>query len=167
MKAQAPDGSYTVIVMPQALREFDRSCAAARELETGGVLIGRYSDDRTTAIVVEATSPPPDSRQGRAWFQRGIAGIRDLLQQRWRARKRSYYLGEWHYHPVQDVVPSSDDFEQMASIANANNYRCREPLMVILGDGQTANGTRIARIFVCPVGQSPTEVFPETSPDDR
>lgn len=163
MRGQTADGSYLVVVDPEVLKAIDGFCSAAGRAETGGVLVGRYSDDRTTAIVVEATAPPPDSRRGTTWFKRGVAGLRALLKRRWSARERTYYLGEWHYHPARDVVPSGDDFDQMASISSANHYRCREPLMMIFGAARTADDERAFRIFVCPVGEPPAEVFPEVS----
>lgn len=163
MRAQTADGSYSVVVEAAVLQEIDRFCTAAGKVETGGVLVGRYSEDRTTALVLEVTSPPADSRQGSAWFKRGIAGLRALLRRRWNARERTYYLGEWHFHPARTVVPSGDDFEQMASIARTNDYRCREPLMMIFGAARAANGVRTARMFVCPADEPPAEVFPEGS----
>lgn len=162
MRAQTADGSYSVVVEAAVLQEIDRFCTAAGKVETGGVLVGRYSEDRTTALVLEATSPPEDSRQGSAWFKRGIAGLRALLKRRWNARERTYYLGEWHYHPARQVVPSGDDFAQMASIARTNHYRCREPLMMIFGAARAPTGTRTrtVRTFVCPSDSLAAEVFP-------
>src|SRR4051794_5631493 len=90
------DGAYGLRIEASALREVDRMCCAARSIETGGILVGRYSPDLSVAIVREATPPPSDSLQGRSWFNRGIAGLREMLAQRWGAKERTHYLGEWH-----------------------------------------------------------------------
>ena len=157
--ARTKDGSHSLIVDADALREIDSICSAAGDIETGGVLIGRYSANGTTATILEATAPPSDSQQGHTWFNRGSAGLRKTLQQRWRNKERSYYIGEWHFHPAAHVVPSADDFSQMAQIANANQYKCREPLLLIFGAAKNQSGQRVVRAFVCPAGDLPIELI--------
>ncbi len=150
--AQTTDGSYGLIIEAGALRDLDRMCAAAGDIETGGVLVGRYSADLTTAIVMEATPPPSDSRQGPFWFDRGVAGLREMLRRRWRSKERTYYVGEWHFHPTAHIAPSEEDVAQMYRICHDPNYHCTEPVLLILGrlsDGQE----RAARAFVFPGGE--------------
>lgn len=154
------DGTYGLVIEEPALRELDRMCSAAGNIETGGVLIGRYSADLAVAIVQEATPPPADSRQGPSWFNRGVTGLREMLRRRWRSKERTYYLGEWHFHPASRVVPSTDDFTQMVQISHADEYRCREPLLVIFGASKGKEGQRDVRAFVFPAGVSPVEIFP-------
>lgn len=143
------DGTYGLVIEEPALCGLDRMCGDAGDIETGGVLVGWYSADLAVAVVREATPPPSDSRQGRSWFNRGVAGLRDMLRRRWRSKERSYYLGEWHYHPSQHVEPSSVDIEQMYTIREDPNYRCEEPLLVIFG--RVGEGDeRTARAFIFP-----------------
>jgi hypothetical protein len=73
------DGIFGIVIEPKVIRQIDRLCIAAGDSETGGILIGRYTEDRSTAIIAEATPPPPDSRQGHSWFVRGVAGLAELL----------------------------------------------------------------------------------------
>jgi hypothetical protein len=153
------DRGYGLRIEAAVLRDINRMCGDAKFVETGGILIGRYSPQRTVAIVTEATPPPKDSHQARFWFTRGIAGLREMLAQRWRANDRTYYLGEWHFHPIVTIVPSADDFSQMFQIAHADNYRCKEPLLVIFG-ADDGHGARSLRAFVCPIGSLPTELLP-------
>lgn len=133
-------------------------CRDVGSVETGGILVGRYSLDLKLAIVREATPPPSDSRRGRTWFNRGVAGLREMLAQRWRAKDRTHYLGEWHFHPVPSVVPSADDFLQMVQIAHNSEYQCREPLLVIVG-AKKIESDRAVRAFVCPTSKSPMELI--------
>lgn len=153
------DGAFAVQFRATVLRELDRHCREAGSSETGGILIGRYSEDLSMAIVREATPPPPDSRRGHSWFVRGVNGLRDILGKRWRAKERTHYLGEWHFHPVAHVEPSGDDFAQMFEISHAKEYDCKEPLLLILGAGQR-QGQRTFRAFVCPAGGTPSELLP-------
>jgi integrative and conjugative element protein (TIGR02256 family) len=154
-----PDGAYGLRIEAGAFGELDRICREAGLVETGGILVGCYSHDLTMAIVHEVTPPPSDSRRGHTWFNRGVAGLRDMLAQRWRARDRTHYLGEWHFHPASIIVPSTEDFSQMITISKADEYKCREPLLVILGSSER-EGARALRVFICPAGGSPTEVLP-------
>lgn len=144
-------------IRPSAIDMLDVYCRSAGASETGGILLGRYSDDFSLAIVIEVTPPPSDSRRGRSWFLRGVDGLRDLLINRWRARERSFYIGEWHFHPVDRVEPSDDDFVQMAAIGDDISYQCREPLLVILSMG-SMGAQRAFRAFVCPRKSSPLEL---------
>lgn len=164
--ARTSDGIFSVVIQADAIEEVDRQCLASGNVETGGVLVGRYTEDQSTAIVLEATPPPSDSRQGRSWFYRGVSGLKAFLAQRWHSKERSYYLGEWHYHPATLVIPSQDDFDQMVQIAQAKEYKCREPLLLIFGASHGDSGQRALRAFVCPIESRPTELHPEISQCD-
>lgn len=157
------DGSYRVLIEARALSDLDRMCQASGQIETGGVLVGYYSSDLSVAVVCEATLPPSDSRRGRSSFVRGIAGLREMFRRRWRSKIRTYYLGEWHFHPARQVEPSSDDVAQMAKIASADEYSCREPILVILCAAHR-NARRALRAFVCPRGISPLEFGEDAAP---
>lgn len=153
------DGTFAVQFQATVFRALDRHCRDAGSSETGGILIGHHSEDLSVAIVREATPPPSDSRRGRSWFVRGVNGLRDMLGKRWRAKDRTHYLGEWHFHPVVHVEPSGDDFAQMVEISRAKEYDCKEPLLLILGAGQH-QGRRSFRAFVCPAEGAPSELLP-------
>jgi integrative and conjugative element protein (TIGR02256 family) len=158
-EGKTPDGEYGLRLETPVLRDLDRMCGESGWTETGGVLIGRYSADRTLAIVGEATPPPADSRRGRSWFHRGVTGLRETLARRWRSPERTHYLGEWHFHPADVVVPSADDFSQMEQIALSRRYQCREPILLIVGAGE-GSAVRPLRAFVCPAAAEPKELLP-------
>ena len=144
-----PCGRYAARLTEGAWRQMQRECAAAGAVETGGVLIGHYTADESTAIITEALPPPSDSTCGHTWFHRGIAGLCGLLAKRWKSQRRTYYVGEWHYHPTSTVEASRDDLAQMCGINSDPRYRCREPIMVIVGQGRYG-GDRPMRSFVFP-----------------
>lgn len=156
-KGRTDDGAFAVDLQASVLGALDRYCRDSGSVETGGILIGRYSDDFTLAIVQEATSAPTDSKRGHSWFVRGVSGLREMLGKRWSARLRTYYVGEWHFHPANHVEPSGDDFAQMIEISRAREYECKEPLLVILG-ATKHEGQRIFRVFVCPAEKTPMEL---------
>lgn len=105
--------------------------------ETGGILLGQYLDT-TTATISKIIGPTSDSKSGRYWFVRGVKGLSTLLSKAW--KKNEYYLGEWHYHPNGTITPSSQDLVQIKKIAKSNDYKCPEPIMVIIaGNYQSYN----------------------------
>jgi hypothetical protein len=157
-RGKTESGTFAVELQAAVLGALDRHCRDAGSVETGGILIGRYSDDLALAIVSEATPPPTDSERGGSWFVRGVSGLRELLGKRWKAVERTFYVGEWHFHPVVRVEPSGQDFAQMLQISQSREYDCKEPLLLILGAGQR-EGQRVFRAFVCPAGDAPMELL--------
>lgn len=148
---------YRMLLTRAVWNAICRHCGKNEGLETGGILMGYYTDDQRTAVVTEATPPPSDSKSGGTWFQRGVAGLQRLLRRRWVQRNRRYYLGEWHFHPALVVEPSGDDIRQMFRISEAETYNCPEPIMLIAG--RAVNGERRCRAFVFPRSSSMREFF--------
>lgn len=125
------DGRFHVLLQPAALQEMLDCCAAASPNETGGILVGRLQDSTGAAIITEATPHPEDSEKGRWFFRRGVAGLRALLQQRWKYGE--YYLGEWHFHPGGSSNASFCDDRAMSRIARSDRYGCSEPILIVIG----------------------------------
>ena len=103
-------------------------------LETGGILLGRYSTSLDLAIVQRALPPPRNSQQGRTWFERGTQGLQKILTESWHKPQnaREYYLGEWHSHPDGPPFPSERDRTQMQEIAESESCHCPEPILLLI-----------------------------------
>ena len=61
-KKQTENGTFAVEFRASVLGAIERYCRNVGSVETGGILVGGYSDDRGIAIVREASPPPPDSK---------------------------------------------------------------------------------------------------------
>lgn len=121
----------------------------AGDRETGGILIGNYSDDLDQAVITKVTGPPRDSRAGRTFFVRGTRGLQQILDRLWRDGS-GYYLGEWHFHPTGDGAASGKDFEQMEKLSWSTAFYCPEPILLIVAGSM---GTAWAiRAFIYPEG---------------
>lgn len=142
---------YTVVISSSTIKQMVSECLKAGVNETGGILIGSYSEDSSKAMIVEATTRPTDSLAGRTTFQRGVRGLRPLLHARWKTGL--YYVGEWHFHPGGSPEPSGDDFRSMISIAANPDYQCLEPVMIILGGDPAGSYSLSASVF--PRGDAP------------
>jgi integrative and conjugative element protein (TIGR02256 family) len=139
------DGHFGLSVPTPEVEKMLGYCAGALPNETGGILIGRYSEALDTALVVRVTPAPPDSRSGRTWFYRGTRGLRTLLTHAW--EEGNYYLGEWHFHPLAGATPSSADRRQVRDIARDDNYRCPSPLLLIIGGHPLRSRAAKAYVF--------------------
>ena len=149
------DGRFGVRIPADVLTLTFRLCHAAGTKETGGILVGRYTCGHSIAEVLEALPEAPDTKAGRTWLSRGVAGLNRLLVRYWR-RRRLYYLGEWHYHPAGRPMPSPCDREQMRKIAQSKRYECPEPILLIVGGGP---GTWKVGVFVFPENSQCAEVL--------
>lgn len=128
----SPDGKFHLRVDIPEVERLLSFCSDAGEVETGGVLLGRYNARHDTALVLDVLGPPSDSAQGRTWFRRGTEGLQRIVDRLWRTR-REHYLGEWHFHPFAAPPPSSIDYDQMEEIALSPSWRCPEPVLLIIG----------------------------------
>lgn len=126
-----PTKRFRAVMLHTVLEQIIARCAKAKNRETGGILIGHYSQDGMTVYISEATDKPKDSLFGRVSFQRGSHGLKALLERRW--QEGLYYLGEWHFHPGGSPEPSAQDRSSMRGIALDASYACKAPLLLILG----------------------------------
>ncbi len=130
MLFSSTDKRYSVKLSEESINEM-RSLIQYKLNETGGIVLGQYSDNLSIANVRNVTGPPSDSKSGRTWFVRGINGLKKLLYRLW--EDKIYYLGEWHFHPKSKPKPSFQDISQMKKIATDQQYQCPEPILIIIG----------------------------------
>lgn len=142
---RSANGVFSAVVSSHAFSQLLQHAAKSGTLETGGIAMGRYSDDHSCAMVDQFTGPPEDSQHGRFSFVRGVKGLQSMISRMW-SRERCFYLGEWHYHPMAAAEPSMQDLSQMMDIASNVDYACPEVLLFILGGD--ANGTWELRVFL-------------------
>lgn len=143
---RSTDGRFGLLVPSPEVARMLEVCRVAFPQETGGILIGVYNESLDCAEVRTATGPGRDARAGRTWFERGVAGLQELLRSHWRDR-RGYYLGEWHFHPGAAPVPSSRDERSMREFASSPDYRCPEPVLLIIGGNPTGRWTASAAVY--------------------
>ena len=114
-------------------RWWNRTAISSGENETGGILVGYFSDD-SSAIVTGASDAGPNAESSPTHFSRDVEHTQRWLEKQIRASKmRVEYIGEWHSHPSEDTNPSITDITSLAGIANAENYLCNKPVALILG----------------------------------
>ena len=103
-------------------------------VETGGLLFGQFDEFLKIAWVTEVSGPPPDSRASAEGFLCGVAGTKELSEEK-RARTRGSvsFIGMWHTHPGSIPSPSCTDFSAMSKLRESPSSAPRHFLMLILG----------------------------------
>lgn len=139
------DKTFGISVSSTALESILQHCKKSRNLETGGILIGKYSDELNCALVSRVTGPPRDSKQTAITFERGTHGLKSLLETCF-TESQTYYLGEWHFHPQSSPEPSGRDLAQLQEIANSDRFKCPEPTLLIIGGDPSSDWTLSAHV---------------------
>lgn len=127
--------TFKICISQNLINEIHELCHVSLPNETGGILIGSYTDNYTCAKITEVLKAPTDSESGPTWFFRGTSGVKKKLDRLWKEKKQ-FYIGEWHYHPNSSSNLSYQDVKQMISISNDYAYKCPEPILLIIGGNQ-------------------------------
>ncbi|NCD03864.1 MAG: hypothetical protein EOM00_12915 [Clostridia bacterium] len=122
---------FTVKLKREVYSQMISYCGKSNPYETGGVLIGNYSTNQTTANIMQTTLPPMHSIHQKYSFHRRSTGLKIFFDQVW--DRGQYYLGEWHYHPNSSAGPSDTDLKQMLLLSNHKKLKCPEPILLIIG----------------------------------
>jgi len=156
------DHRYGVALPQSVVQDMLIQARASNSLETGGILIGTYNERHDTALVSRADGPPPDSKATSHRFWRGVQGLAEALQRRWSRPIRTFYLGEWHYHPFSSPERSALDDATMVDTGLHSGFGCEVPVLVILGGDP--GGAWTLRAWAYPNSHMPTallELFPQ------
>jgi integrative and conjugative element protein (TIGR02256 family) len=120
-----------IFVRKDAYAFMKRESANAKGIETGGILIG-YQTPRGRFVVRKATGPGPKAVRTRARFQRDVEFCQiEIDRAAAEYGPQGQYLGEWHYHAVDDNSPSGVDIKSLTEIAEQDNYLIEHHVMVI------------------------------------
>ena len=122
---------YSINLSGEAYEQMLHHCHESNLYETGGILIGNYSLDQTTANILRITPAPKNSKHTKCQFHRSSRGLKKILDAAW--KQGQYYLGEWHYHPNALSFPSATDKNQMMNLSNNKQLNCPEPILIIIG----------------------------------
>lgn len=131
---KSADNRFSVEINDRILNSIKSECIKVNNKETGGILIGKYSEDNSNAIISSVTGPPKDSKQKKCAFERGVIGLNSIIDYNWDLGY--YYLGEWHFHPNTSSQPSTIDNKQMKKFAMNKSLKCPEPILLVIGGNQ-------------------------------
>ncbi|MEC1743308.1 ribosomal-processing cysteine protease Prp [Schinkia azotoformans] len=100
--------------------------------ESGGILLGKVYKD---LIVVDTISEPSiEDQSGRYFFKRDVQKAQKIIKVAWeKSRGERIYLGEWHTHPEDNPIPSSDDSKLINNMLKDSHMEIDFLVMVIIG----------------------------------
>jgi Prokaryotic E2 family A/ThiF family len=114
----------------------EKEVALKPGVETGGIIIGRWSDLTDTFHVVDLLPAPPDSAYSPQEFTLGVEGLRtaldDIVE---RSGGSLYALGTWHNHLVTSQASGLD--KRTAALLALNQF-FPALLLIHLPSGYTA-----------------------------
>jgi integrative and conjugative element protein (TIGR02256 family) len=112
-----------------------------RPWEVGGWLLGYWSADEQTIVVVVAT--PPSGRGSAFGVTISGRGHGRKFDEAWDASSGSItFLGDWHTHPGGSPRPSTTDCDAMQQLATDPAYGTPVPLIAIVAAPRLACGGR-------------------------
>ncbi len=111
-----------------------KMAASAKPRETGGTLVGHYSEDHRVAHVTGALEAKTGARRERARFFRPPDDVDGQLARTYEeSGGRTHYLGEWHTHPGAAPIPSPTDLATLRGLARSRSVATDTPFLLILG----------------------------------
>jgi integrative and conjugative element protein (TIGR02256 family) len=128
------DLECTVRVPAEVLAAMRKVAASASPRETGGTLVGYYSEDRRIAFVTRALEAKTGARRQRKRFYRPPDDVDGQLARVYdETAGTTHYLGEWHTHPGAAPIPSPTDLFTLRGLAWSRSVASDTPFMIILG----------------------------------
>lgn len=128
MKYKDEENGLYVVIDAQVMRQIEGLAIGECPNENGGMLVGRYSDDRKT-VTIERMIAPTGKISTRTSFERNVNGMKEM----WKELKKDglRYVGEWHSHPNGSSDYSHTDFKAMKDIEK--EVTIENPLLLIIG----------------------------------
>ena len=107
-----------------------------KDTEQFGVIIGFSSEDKKTYWIESATTPLPNDKSGRTYFEISDKGYEAAVKDAYiNSCSTSIFLGTWHTHPESIPTPSTIDKKDWKKSSKQNLDR--QLFFVIVGTRQT------------------------------
>jgi integrative and conjugative element protein (TIGR02256 family) len=116
--------------------------------ETGGLVLGRYEDDRVIFVMVSDAGPMAKATPSS--FLRDEEYTDRFAQENIAKMEGLRYVGEWHSHPSGDWLISNGDLKSMTMVANNPAFRTPFPVMAVVG--VRGDESKIAFACIAPSG---------------
>lgn len=116
--------------------------------ETGGLLVGYFSEDDKDVVITGITGPGPKAQHGKHSFCPDYEADRVEMA---RIFKQSgglaWYIGDWHTHPTGPAYLSFLDRKALINIAKFDLNHVQRPIMLILGRKGSRSSLWLPRVW--------------------
>ncbi|MBA3239811.1 MAG: Mov34/MPN/PAD-1 family protein [Acidobacteria bacterium] len=132
-----------LLLSAEARDVIEREASRYRDVETGGILIGRI-ESATEIHVTHASGPGPNAVHQPAHFLRDTTYCAGVLREHYE-RHGVDYVGEWHSHVNLLRVPSHGDLLTLAGIMSDPDYDFQvfSMLLAVKGRGRWRRGLEL------------------------
>lgn len=108
--------------------------STSKDIEGGGVLLGRFVINSKNVIVDEVSTPCLSDIRTNRRFKRDRDYHQRIIDKFWEESKGTCnYLGEWHTHAEWFPMPSRRDKESWKAILKNDNFSSRFLYFIIIG----------------------------------
>ncbi len=105
--------------------------------ECGGIFVGKVKDN---IAVIEMSKMPIRFFNTNVLFRRIAGWLNVWLTEIFKKEKGEViYIGEWHTHPDCEPNPSGKDISALLRIAQSEDVRTENPVMLIIGFNRHKN----------------------------
>lgn len=131
MEIRLPQEIYEVLLV-KAAQYYPKEC--------GGIFVGRVQDN---VAIIEMYKMPRRFFSSTILFRRVAKWLNTWLADIFTKQNGELiYLGEWHTHPDSSPIPSATDITALLRIAQNEDIRTQNPLLLIIGFNPLANVER-------------------------
>ena len=132
MKQRTVKSWFSEPVIRSLLVEADRIFP----LETGGVMMGYWSESKDEVVICHTSGPGPRAIHTEHSFIPDYDYQESEIARLYEESGRVHtYLGDWHTHPHEAVYLSPKDERALRKVASFSEARAPMPIMAILGGG--------------------------------
>lgn len=119
-----------VVSLMSSYRQLNR-----KDLEAGGILIGRENKETGNIIVEHVTEPYDKDKRERYFFYRKDKRHIEIFNTLYQENKSIYaYIGEWHTHPEDYPTYSCIDIKNWEKICKINSDKTKVYYHIIVGN---------------------------------
>ena len=124
----------TAWIERSVIRFMSYEACSAKELETGGILMGYWAASNTDVVVTHVTGPGPLAIHREDGFVPDHRFHEQEAARIYETSNRCHtYLGDWHTHPQSNTMLSKRDKGTLKKISKNIEARAHCPIMVVIG----------------------------------
>jgi len=114
------DSDWTMRISPNVINTIERERLKYPDVETGGVLVGRYNELTKTVTIVDSIDAPPDSTRSAHLFSLGTSGATERILEYFKSSGQTLMdMGTWHTH-LANSPPSPRDRRTAEELMDEN-----------------------------------------------
>jgi integrative and conjugative element protein (TIGR02256 family) len=138
--------SWLVWVPERVLRTMQSDADRWYDLETGGALVGYWSDPAVAVVTAMIEGGPSSVRQRHSFTPDRQWEQMEVERHYFGSGRRETYIGDWHTHPDEvSAYPSWTDRRCLKNIIRSPEARVSHPIMILMCG---APGTWAAHVWI-------------------